>query len=93
MEPSSTSELLRRLQSAHDLRDSAAASYQAEALHIGGEVAEGGALRAGGRALTANVLWLDANPDAKQDLAQTPPGVVSLLYSDCTIPFLASSRT
>jgi len=82
VESSSTLELLRRLQSAHALRDSAAASYHAEALHRGGESGEDGALRAGGRALTANVLWLDANPDAKQDLAQTPPGVVSLL--ECT---------
>jgi len=79
VEPSSTSELWQRLQSAHALRDSAAASHQAEALHRGGESGEDGALRAGNRALTANVLWLDANPDAKQDLAHTPPGVVSLI--------------
>lgn len=30
-----------------------------------------------GRALAANVLWLDANPDAKSDLAKARPGAVS----------------
>ena len=30
-----------------------------------------------GRALAANVLWLDANPDAKSDLARARPGAVS----------------
>ena len=30
-----------------------------------------------GRALAGNVLWLDANPDAKSDLARARPGAVS----------------
>lgn len=36
-----------------------------------------GRQHAWGRALVANVLWLDANPDARQELAQASPGVVS----------------
>ena len=36
-----------------------------------------------GRALAANVLWLDANPDAKSDLAKARPGAVSAPFSAC----------
>lgn len=53
-------------------------------LHRGGQGGEGsgdGPLKSGGRALAANVLWLDANPDARQDLAQASPGAVSVRMS------------
>ena len=42
---------------------------------------EDGHVKSGGRTLAANVLWLDANPDAKQELAQASPGAVSLYLS------------
>ena len=43
----------------------------------GGEVLVESRTKSGGRALAANVLWLDANPDARQELAQASPGAVS----------------
>ena len=46
-----------------------------------------------GRALAANVLWLDANPDAKSDLARARPGAVSTsvpVWSQITVSLAAT---
>ena len=65
----------------HALPDSGGAVAETGDLHGAGESGEGpggGLVSARGRALAANVLWLDANPDARQELAQASPGAVSL---------------
>lgn len=82
MEPSS-SELLRRLHSAHAEAGFAAALDEFEGLHRRGQAdgegleTDGRGTRAGARTLAANVPWLEANPDAHWDLARAPPGAVS----------------
>lgn len=66
------------------LRESREALGETGDLHSDGEGVEGledGHVKSGGRTLAANVLWLDANPDAKQELAQASPGAVSLYLS------------
>ena len=82
----STSELLQRLQSVQALQEPGTARGQAEELQRGGDGGEelvGSHAKSGGRALAANVLWLDANPDARHELAQASPGVVSAKTSAC----------
>ncbi len=71
---------MRRLLAAHALRESGEANGETGDLPSTGEGVEGFEnehAKSGGRALAANVLWLDANPDARQELAQASPGVVS----------------
>ena len=62
---------------------------------LGGETKESreGAFGGTGRALAANVLWLDANPDAKSDLARARPGAVSTsvpVWSQITVSLAAT---
>lgn len=64
----------------HALREFREALGETGDLQSSGEGVEGledGDVKLRGRTLAANVLWLDANPDAKQELAQASPGAVS----------------
>ena len=82
MKKPSSSQLMQRLLSMETLANAEVPLDLEKGLQSSREsgegVVEGGLARAGGRALAANVLWLDANPDAQRDLAMAPPGVVSV---------------
>ncbi len=76
------SEHLGRLHAAGDQRPGLVGPVLGQGQGLDGLGGHAEGLREGtsggtGRALAANVLWLDANPDAKSDLARARPGAVS----------------